>query len=200
MTKKSTKAISKKASDKDEIVNPWKIHTSEQAYDNPWISVTEHKVTTPGGEPGIYGVVHFKNYAIAILPIDDDGNTYLVGQYRFATQEYSWEVPEGGGKMDQSPLEAAMRELKEETGLEAKEWSMIHELHLSNSATDERGFVFVARKLKHGKAEPEHTEDLKVEKIPFSELYQRVMRGEYRDALTVIAVLKAKALMDNGGL
>lgn len=199
MTKKSTKSKSK-ASDKNEIVNPWKIHTSEQKYDNPWISVTEHKVTTPGGEPGIYGVVHFKNNAIAILPIDDDGYTYLVGQYRFATQEYSWEVPEGGGKLDQSPLDAAMRELKEETGLEAEQWSMIHELHLSNSASDERGYVFVAKKLKQGKAEPEHTEDLKVEKMKFEELYQRVMRGEYRDALTVIAVLKAKALMDNGGL
>jgi 8-oxo-dGTP pyrophosphatase MutT (NUDIX family) len=197
MTKK---AKSKANQRDDEIVNPWKIHTSEQKYDNPWISVTEHSVTTPGGEPGIYGVVHFKNYAIAVLPIDDDGNAYLVGQYRFATQEYSWEVPEGGGKMDQSPLESAMRELKEETGLEAEQWSMIHELHLSNSATDERGFVFVAKKLKQGKSEPEDTEDLKVEKIPFEELYQRVMRGEYRDALTIVAVLKAKALMDNDGL
>lgn len=187
-------------SKKETIPSPWKILTSDAIYDNEWLSLTEHKVITPGGVPGIYGVVHFKNLAIAVLPIDEDDNVYLVGQYRFAFSEFFWEVPKGGGKLEELPLQAAQRELKEETGLDAGEWSMIQELHLSNSTTDERGYVYVARKLKKGKAHPEHTEDLKVKKMPFTELYQKVMEGEFKDALTVIAVLKANELIRRGVL
>jgi ADP-ribose pyrophosphatase len=179
----------------DNIANPWKILSTKHIYDNNWISLSEHKVVSPGNVEGIYGVVHFKNIAIVILPIDDNDNVTLVGQYRFATGEYSWELPKGGGSLDEPVLESAQRELKEETGMIAGEWTMIHELHLSNSTTDEKAFVFVARKLKHGKSSPEHTEDLKVKTISFSELHRDVMQGQYRDALTVIAVLKAAEMM-----
>ena len=75
-------------------------------------------MVSPGGSPGIYGVVHFKNRAIGVIPLDEAGYTYLVGQYRYPLQLYSWEIPEGGGPLDEDPLEAAKRELREETGLE----------------------------------------------------------------------------------
>jgi 8-oxo-dGTP pyrophosphatase MutT (NUDIX family) len=140
--------------------NPWTTLSSELKYDNPWIAVTEHQVLTPAQSPGIYGTVHFKNIAIGIVPIDANGFTWLVGQYRYPLKAYSWEIPEGGGKLHEPPLQSAKRELKEETGLEAGHWEQILEMHLSNSATDERAVVYLATDLSEGPSCPEETEDL----------------------------------------
>ena len=96
--------------------SPWLTAASERVYENPWISVREDRVVRPDGEPGIYGVVHYKNVAVGVLPVDD-GHTYLVGQYRYPLDEYSWEIPEGGCPEGEEPLHAAQRELREETGL-----------------------------------------------------------------------------------
>ncbi len=87
--------------------NPWKTLSSQSKYDNPWIQVVENKVINPGGGKGIYGKVHFKNQAIGIIPIDENLNTWLVGQYRYTLSEYSWEIPEGGAPYDEEPLEGA---------------------------------------------------------------------------------------------
>ena len=100
----------------DEHKNPWQILSAKQIYDNKWINVTEYDVINPGGGKGIYGKVHFKNLAIGIVVLDENLNTFLVGQYRFTLSEYSWEIPEGGGALDTDPLESAKRELLEETG------------------------------------------------------------------------------------
>ena len=69
----------------------------KRIYDNPWIGVTEYDVLNPSGGKGIYGKVFFKNLAIGAVPLDGDGYTWLVGQYRFPLDRYSWEIPEGGG-------------------------------------------------------------------------------------------------------
>ncbi|MEP6682971.1 MAG: NUDIX hydrolase, partial [Parafilimonas sp.] len=98
--------------------NPWQVLHQKEIYDNPWIHVTEYDVLNPSGNKGIYGKVHFKNVAIGIVPLDENMNTYLVGQYRFTINEYSWEIPEGGA-LNEEPLAAAQRELLEETGLKA---------------------------------------------------------------------------------
>src|SRR5436853_3796187 len=105
------------------LENPWKIISTKRAYDNQWLSVAEHQVTNPSGNPGLYGVVHFKQFAICVLPLDDDYNTWLVGQYRFPLNEYSWEIPEGGGLLNIDPLNSAKRELMEECGIEAESWT-----------------------------------------------------------------------------
>src|ERR1044072_4006053 len=105
-----------------EETNPWKTVKSKEVYDNPWIKLTEYDVINPAGGKGIYGKVHFKNTAIGIVPLDEDLNTYLVGQYRFTINEYSWQIPEGGGTENEEPLAAAQRELLEETGLKAEHW------------------------------------------------------------------------------
>lgn len=183
---------------KDEQDNPWKIHSETIAYDNPWIRVTEYQVTNPSGGPGIYGKVHFKNRAIGILPLDAEGNTWLIGQYRFVLNQYSWEMPEGGGLLDQDPLEAARRELLEEAGLVATEWSELLRLHLSNSVSDEDAIVYLARGLSQHKPQPEATEQLQIRKVPFQELYEFVNNGSITDALTVAAVLKLKLLLLDG--
>ncbi|MEM6723516.1 MAG: NUDIX hydrolase, partial [Bacteroidota bacterium] len=105
--------------------NPWTKLSEALQYDNPWIRITEHQVLNPNGNPGIYGVVHFKNVAIGIVPLDEEYNTWLVGQYRYTLEQYSWEIPEGGGPLGTDPLKSAKRELLEETGITAKEWTNI---------------------------------------------------------------------------
>ncbi|WP_158828821.1 NUDIX domain-containing protein [Mucilaginibacter lacusdianchii] len=182
----------------DTTTNPWQIKSQEDIYDNPWISVTEYQVLNPAGNPGIYGKVHFKNIAIGVLPLDENMNTYLVGQYRFPINQYSWEMPEGGGPLGIEPLESAKRELLEETGLKASEWTELQRLHLSNSVCDEAGVVYLARGLEQFEAEPEETEQLVVRKVPFADVYRMVCNNEITDSLTVAAVLKVQLLILEG--
>jgi len=178
--------------------NPWKILSERPIYDNKWINVTEYDVINPSGGKGIYGKVHFKNFAIGIVPLDEEFNTYLVGQYRFTLNQYSWEIPEGGGPMDQDMLASAKRELKEETGLVAGEWTKLMNFHLSNSVCDEHGAIFLARKLKQEEAAPEETEDLMVKKIPFEEAYRMVEEGKITDSMAVAGILKVKLMIIEG--
>lgn len=178
--------------------NPWKILNTKEIYQNPWIKVDEHKVLNSKGNEGIYGTIHFKNLAIGILPLDEHNNTWIVGQYRFPIKQYSWEIPEGGGNRKVPALESAQRELLEETGIIAKEYIKIQEMYLSNSASDERAILYLARKLEFVTPQPEESEVLQVKKIPFEELYQLVLNGNILDSLTVTAVLKTKLMMLNG--
>lgn len=179
-------------------VNPWKINSTKEYYDNPWVNVKEHQVTNPAGKPGIYSVVHFKNLAIGILPLDENNYTWLVGQYRLPVNQYSWEIPEGGGPLGTDPLESAKRELLEECGIVARQWTKIANCHLSNSGTDEEAIMFVAKELRFESSSPEETEVLQIRKIHFDELFQMVMNNEVMDAPTIITVLKAKQLMLQG--
>ena len=174
--------------------NPWKTISGKLVYDNPWINLTEYEVITPAGTPGIYGKVHFKNIAIGVIVIDENGDTYLVGQYRFPLNEYSWEIPEGGCPEGTDYLIAAKRELKEETGFEAKNWTEILRMHVSNSVSDEYAVVYVAQDLIAGEAEPEDTEKLAVQKMPFIQALQWVMDGKITDSITVAAILKWNAM------
>ena len=186
--------------ERTEHINPWTTLTSEKVYDSPWIGLTKHDILNPNGNPGTYSVVHFKNLAIGILPLDKDYNTWIVGQYRYPINQYSWEIPEGGGNLDLPPLESAKRELLEETGITANKWTKIQEMYLSNSASDEFCTLFIAQDLSFGEAEPEDNEQLEQKKIPFDELYKLVKNGEITDSLTVAAVLKAKLMMLEGEL
>lgn len=176
--------------------NPWKTLSTEQVYESPWISVSKHDVINPAGNPGIYSVVHFKNLAIGIVPLDADYNTWIIGQYRFPINQYSWEIVEGGGEMGVDPVDSASRELLEEAGIKAKKYTPILNMHMSNSATDEYAIVYIAQDLSFHEAEPEDTELLAIRKLPFCELYEMVANGEITDSLTVAAVLKAKILID----
>lgn len=178
--------------------NPWTILSEKEVYENPWLSLIHHDVINPGGGTGIYGKVHFKNLAIGIVPLDEEGFTWLVGQYRFPLNEFTWEIPEGGGPLGTDPLMHAKRELEEETGMVAEDWMEIQQLALSNSVTDEKGIIYLARKLRQGVAAPEETEQLTLRKIHFSELVKMVEAGTVTDSLTVVAVLKVQLLMLQG--
>ena len=178
--------------------NSWVAQSSELKYTNPWIELTEYKVLNPAGNPGIYGVVAFKNLAIGILPLDEDYNTWLVGQWRFPLNAYSWEIPEGGGPLGIDPLESAKRELKEETGLIAGKYTELGVIHTSNSVCNESGLLYLAQDLTLSEAEPEESEDLQVKKLPFTEAYQMVMDGRITDSLSMVAILKVKVMITNG--
>lgn len=168
----------------------WKTLTSRTVYDNAFITVFEDKVINPRGGENLYGHVHFKSKAIAIVPLDDEGNTWIVGQDRYTTREYTWEVPMGGSDAGEEPIDTARRELKEETGLTATTLTPLMRLHTSNSITDEEGFVFVARGLRAGDTEFDEVENLKIRKLPLSEAIDMVKRGEITDAISVAALLR----------
>lgn len=170
--------------------NPWKILSQKEIYDNKWINVTQYDVINPAGGKGIYGKIHFKNLAIGIVAIDEKDTVYLVGQYRFAIDQYSVELPEGGCAENEDPLEAAKRELLEETGLKAENWEMFLQMHLSNSVTDELAIVYLATGLSQHESDLEDTEDISVIKMPFNELVKKVVSGEITDTITVTAILK----------
>jgi 8-oxo-dGTP pyrophosphatase MutT (NUDIX family) len=182
----------------DQQKNPWQILAAKQVYDNKWINVTEYDVINPSGGKGIYGKVHFKNLAIGIVVLDENLNTWLVGQYRFTLSEYSWEIPEGGGALDTDPLDSAKRELLEETGLIAKEWRPILRMHLSNSVSDEHSITYLARQLEQHTPMPEETEQLVVKKLPFEEAWQMTETGMITDAMSVAAIQKVKWMLSDG--
>lgn len=169
--------------------NPWKTLASRVCYENPWIRVREDQVIRPDGLPGIYGVVEFKNRAVGVLPVEDDGSIWLVGQYRYPLNAYSWEIPEGGCPESESPEATASRELREETGLAAGRLEPMATSHLSNSVSNEIGYLFRATELSQGAHDPEGTERLAVRRFAWSEAWQMLIRGEITDSLSVIALL-----------
>jgi 8-oxo-dGTP pyrophosphatase MutT (NUDIX family) len=175
--------------------NPWTVLTSKEIYENPWIQVTEFQVINPNGGNGIYGKIHYKNIAVGVIPIDENWNTWLVGQFRFPLDIYSWEIPEGGGSMYEDPMAAAKRELLEETGLIAREWTKILTMHLSNSVSDELSVVYLARNLEQEKSSPEETEDLVVKKLPFDEVVEMTVSGEITDAISIAAIQQIQIMI-----
>ncbi|MEJ7691366.1 NUDIX hydrolase [Daejeonella sp.] len=174
--------------------NPWVTLSEKMIYDNPWISLSEHQVINPGGGEGIYGKVHFKNLAVGVVVLDDDYNTWLVGQYRYPLDQYSWEIPEGGGSLQTDPLVSAQRELFEETGITATSWTEIQRMHLCNSVSDELAIIYLARDLTFGQSSPEETEQLTIRKLPFNDALDMVVNGEITDSMSVAGLLKVKLL------
>ncbi len=178
--------------------NPWTTLESERKYDNPWIQVVEHRVLTPKKTPGIYGTIHFKHLATGVIPIDAEGCTYLVGQYRYALGAYSWEMPEGGGMPGVPVLESVQRELLEETGFTAGGWLELMRMHLSNSVSDEVATSFLAWDLRPGPACPEDSEQLTVRRLPFREAAAMVWNGEITDSMSVAAIQRLELMLRRG--
>jgi 8-oxo-dGTP pyrophosphatase MutT (NUDIX family) len=176
-------------------IGPWRRRSRVTAYDNPWIEVFHDEVDRPDGSPGIYGVVHFRNVAVGVVAVDEDGRLLLVGQHRYPLDEYSWEIPEGGVGIGESPEDGARRELREETGFEATDLVPLLRFSLSNSVTDERGVAFVARGLRAGAAAPDPSEDLETRWATLAEVLAEIDAGRIHDILTIAAVSRYAALV-----
>tara|TARA_B100000965_G_scaffold132954_1_gene110801 strand:+ start:303 stop:911 length:609 start_codon:yes stop_codon:yes gene_type:complete len=170
--------------------SPWKTLGEKLIYENQWIRLNEYQVINPSGKPGIYGKVSFKGRAVGVIPVDGEGNTWLVGQYRYTLSEYSWEIPMGAVPFTESYEEGALRELKEETGLIAQKLEFLCKIHTSNSVTDELGMVFVATELSQGETQFDETEDIAIKKLSVKEAVEWVMDGRITDSLSVGGLLK----------
>jgi len=179
--------------------NPWITHSTKTIHENPWFRVEMSPVTTPGNTPGNYGVVRMANRAVGVIPYED-GYIWLVGQTRYALDVYSWEIPEGGVPKDENMRDAALRELKEETGLTAAKLTHLFDLHTSNSITDEWGQVFLGTDLTQGEAELEPTEDITQVKISLEDAYTHVEAGNITDAISVAAIYKLRLMQCLGEL
>jgi 8-oxo-dGTP pyrophosphatase MutT (NUDIX family) len=177
---------------------PWGASDERLVFESPWLSLREYQAVAPTGHPAVYGVVGFKNLAIGVLPLHEDGSVTLVGQHRFAMRRYSWEIPEGGGALDVDPLESARRELREETGLIAQDWREVLRFELSNSATDERGFGYIATGLCPGEAAPDETEVIQVARRPFREVLDIALSGMMPDMITLAMLLRAYHMAKEG--
>ncbi len=174
----------------------WKRLSSKTVFDNPWIRVLEDHVVNPGGGENQYGHVRFKNVAVAVVPIDDDGYTWLVGQDRYTLGEYSWEVPMGGSPLDEDRMASAHRELREETGLSAAKLTEIMKVHTSNSITDEVGYIYLAEELTPGEQELEQTENITTRRLPLNDALAMAVSGEITDAMSCLALMRIAQLRE----
>ncbi|MGH6965613.1 MAG: NUDIX domain-containing protein [Phenylobacterium sp.] len=181
---------------------PWRPGAARLAFESAWIRVTDQEAIAPTGRPARYGMVHFKNLAVAVLPIHDDGTVTLVGQHRFPHADYSWEIPEGGAPLDEDPLEGAKRELAEETGLAAADWREVLRTQLSNSVTDERMVGYLALGLSEATEvrDADETEAIALVRAPFREVLDAAVAGQMPDMLTVAMLLRGYHMAREGAL
>lgn len=171
--------------------NPWKTLSSSPIYGNQWFAVREDRVVRPDGELGTYSVVSASRLATGIVPLWQDGTVTLVGQHRYPLDEYSWEIPEGGGDLTAHPLEIAKRELIEETGIEAAAWIELGRVHTSNCFTDELCYLFLARELTQGMSRPDPDEIIDTRRVSFEEAVRMTCDGRITDAITIAGIFRA---------
>lgn len=179
----------------------WKVLREDTVYENKWISVHHADVIAPTGNPAVYGKVHMKGQAIGVLPVDENGWTWLVGQQRYCFDEWTWELPEGGGLRTEQPVVTAQREMAEEIGMQAVNYLPLFEnVQFSNSITDEIGHAFLAWGLSPCEKCPDETELLEIRHLPLKEVFKMLDQGKLTDMFTLAMLSRAHYLAHTGGL
>jgi len=176
--------------------NPWQRLSTRPIYETPWFSVRRDDVVRPDGQPGTYSVVHSERLAVGVVPLWDDGTVTLVGQWRYPLEEYSWEIPEGGGDPAREAIEAARAELREEAGIEAHGWVYLGRCHTSNCWTDEVGHLFLARALVQGVPEPGGDEEIATRRVPLAEALAMASDGRITDAISIVGLFRAAGFLE----
>lgn len=183
-----------------DLTSPWQTLSSRRFYESRYVDVDQDEVRHRSGTVHPYTALRFRIYGIAVLPILDDGTTYLIGQYRYLSQRYTWELPRGSGLKSTDPLATARRELKEETGAVAGQWLEVLRLMVSPGITDEFAPCFVAWDLEQGKADPDPQEDLAVRRLPFQEAVAAALDGTICDAASVATLFAVQTRAAQGTL
>ena len=172
----------------------WQQLKRTKIYENPWVTLYEDDVITPAQTKSSYSIIDFKNKAAAAIPIDSEGYTWLVGQYRYSLNKYSWELPMGGSANAEDVLLGAQRELREETGISAKKWTEILRFDMIQSIGKEEAIVYVAQELSFGKLETEDTEELQLMRIHLNDAISMALNGEISDSISLAGLFKLATL------
>ena len=168
----------------------------ETLYDGAILRLEKWQVTCPGGRTAQREIVVHKG-AAAVVPVYEDGTTLLVRQHRVSVDRVTLEIPAGKlDRADEDPLDCAVRELEEETGLTAERMTLLTSVLTTPGFCTEKIAIYLAQGLSQGSTHPDEDEFLIQERIPFDEMVHRIMTGEIEDAKTIAAVLKAKILLD----
>jgi 8-oxo-dGTP pyrophosphatase MutT (NUDIX family) len=171
--------------------NPWRRLASRLVHTNPWFRVRHDRVVRPDGREGDWYVVETPANA-GTVAVDDTGAVVLVGEWAYAVGEFTWSLPSGTVEPDETPLAAAQRELREETGVEAARWEPLGSFYLSQGQTTEISYMYLATGLRQGQAAPDGTEVLQVARVPLETAWARCCNGELRDSVTLVGLAWAR--------
>lgn len=166
----------------------FEVLTSKKIYSNPWITVTEEHVQKTDGEKGLFGIIDY-GQGVGVVAVNKQNEVYLVKEFFYALNTYGIGTPVGGIDANETPLEAAKRELKEETGLTAKQWQPLGITHPLAVILTCPHYLFLATDLIEGE---QLEKDIKVVKTPFDKAYQMALTGEIASAPSCVALMRAK--------
>lgn len=167
--------------------------SSEKIFEGRILHIRRDTVRLPDGSEAFREVVDHPG-GVCVLALDSQERALLVNQFRYPYEKVLWELPAGKLEYGEDPEQAAIRELKEETGATAGEFCSLGELYPSPGYCGEIIRMYFARQLTFGETHLDADEFLNMERVPFDQLTRRVLSGEIRDAKTIAAVLKAKLL------
>jgi len=157
--------------------NPWAVLRKETRFECPYFDVRVDSVSLGGGPERAYNSIRMKTYGVLVAPIDEDGQTTLIGQYRYVLDRFTWEVPGGGARSGMSDVDSAKAELSEETGLHADHWLQLHKASTSPGIADELSPGFVAWGIHRGTPHPDPQERLLRRRLPFDEAVDMALQG-----------------------
>ncbi|MDP2671303.1 MAG: NUDIX hydrolase [bacterium] len=172
---------------------PFEVTTTKIVYKNPWIEVREDKIIRPNGKEGLFGVVTGGSGS-SIVALTEENEVYLIKEFHYALGDSSYELPSGGIDKGETALNAAKRELQEETGIIAKRWTTLGIVNPLTVLLNAPNHMFLAEGLDEGEPTDEETDLIKIEKFPFEKVLEMVDRGEITHSASVTAILKVARL------